>query len=176
MILTDFRPAVSPAPPTRRAIRLVQLQRIREEEDTRCVPGEQDCGGPEAGAGVGAEGLERAADDEGAHIRRVSLTLCHARVRHSSERRDADFGDSGNRWSASSTSWTGWWLRAASRYVVLWIRKEQCSARAQITDNLPGQIEGREGRRGAPEGARVRCSAAQESSRIILTRKFRSFD
>lgn len=63
---SETLPAVPSAPPTRRAVRLVQLQGIRKEEDTRCVSGEQGSGGLKADPGAGAKGLEGAAGHEGA--------------------------------------------------------------------------------------------------------------
>lgn len=60
-----LRDVVPTAPPAGRTIRIVQLQRVRQEADEGCFPGEQDGGGSEEGSGADAEGPEGAAAAEG---------------------------------------------------------------------------------------------------------------
>jgi hypothetical protein len=57
--------AVSLTAATRRPVRLLQLPRIRETENTRCLPGPPERVGGEEGTRAYAEGTERAPDAEG---------------------------------------------------------------------------------------------------------------
>lgn len=57
---------VPPATTARRAIHILQLPRVREATNERCIPGTQDGRGLAQGPGAGAERIERLAGHEGA--------------------------------------------------------------------------------------------------------------
>jgi hypothetical protein len=56
---------VSPIITAGLAVRRIQLQRIRQEENEGRFPRTQERGGREAGTGFDTKGIKRAADDEG---------------------------------------------------------------------------------------------------------------
>ena len=59
---------VPPTIETRRAIRRIQLQRVRNTEDARCLQGEQGCPGLEKAAGADPGGTEGVGNAEGTTV------------------------------------------------------------------------------------------------------------
>lgn len=68
-------------PPPSLPIRRLQLPRIRQKEDTRCVPGTSRRGGREKDTGTCAEGIEGVAGHEGGFRQGFSFAICSIKKR-----------------------------------------------------------------------------------------------
>lgn len=74
---------VPPAITARRAVHLLQLPRVCEATNERCLPGEQGGARPAQGPGAGPEGIEGPAGSEGALCKATDLSTDSADKRNS---------------------------------------------------------------------------------------------